>query len=356
MINMICPQCGDELEIDEGFRGGVCRCFNCGMLMTVPDEPDAATQERVQAPPKRRTSAPSKRRSSAPAPRPASAPKPIRAQPVDMSTIDASSVPVARKRRPPRKSVKYSVWGVVGVFVLALIVAIIVTISVLFEKPPEVTPEQIYKEQFALNENPYTKGEPNFIGIDAGKRTVVMIDSSQSFANYIDYLKQMALRSVKTLRADQEIQFIFWRDGAPMAYPEEPRAAGQIKRDMMASQLDQVFATGGMKVAPAFQKAIAEKPDRLIIVAHQVPLPEELTGVADQLKKANIKTYVVLIDYPDPFFKKLAEGTGGQYIDIPAARLRRWYEEFLNQGGQPYTPGQDDAPATTSDATPPATK
>jgi len=348
MINMICPQCGDELEIDEGFRGGVCRCFNCGMLMTVPDDPDAGaeapapTPSRRSAPPKRRSSRSSSRAAAAPAP----APRPIRAQPVDQAMLDtATVVPVARKRKPPRKSVKYGVWGVVGVIMIALVGAVVFGMTLLFEEPPEVTPEDIYQEQFEITGNPYTMGEPNFIGLPVANRTIVMIDSSQAFANYLDYMKQMALRNIKTFGANQQVQFMFWRDGEPKVYPGEPKAAGQIKRDAMAEVFDTIYATGGMKVGPAFNLAITQKPDQITIVCHQTPLPDEMGGVLDALKKNNTKVNVVLINYNDPFFKKLAEETGGKYIEISTGRIRGWYEDFLNQGGQPYVPGEDNAPA-----------
>ena len=37
-LQVRCPRCKDELELDPGFAGGVCRCSSCGALMTVPGE------------------------------------------------------------------------------------------------------------------------------------------------------------------------------------------------------------------------------------------------------------------------------------------------------------------------------
>lgn len=39
MIELECPSCQAVLELDAGFAGGVCRCSNCGTLMTVPADP-----------------------------------------------------------------------------------------------------------------------------------------------------------------------------------------------------------------------------------------------------------------------------------------------------------------------------
>ncbi len=38
MIHLDCPQCGHGMELDEGFLGGVCRCSECGTMVTVPKE------------------------------------------------------------------------------------------------------------------------------------------------------------------------------------------------------------------------------------------------------------------------------------------------------------------------------
>ena len=47
-LELDCPSCGEHLELDAGFAGGVCRCSKCGTLMTVPR--DAGRAERLTAP------------------------------------------------------------------------------------------------------------------------------------------------------------------------------------------------------------------------------------------------------------------------------------------------------------------
>jgi len=46
MIRLNCPQCREELEIDDAFLGGICRCSHCGAMITVPSdlEPEADIQ------------------------------------------------------------------------------------------------------------------------------------------------------------------------------------------------------------------------------------------------------------------------------------------------------------------------
>ena len=36
MISLACTSCKKQLEIDDAFAGGVCRCQHCGTIQTVP--------------------------------------------------------------------------------------------------------------------------------------------------------------------------------------------------------------------------------------------------------------------------------------------------------------------------------
>ncbi|NNM87236.1 MAG: hypothetical protein HKL95_01820, partial [Phycisphaerae bacterium] len=44
-----CHKCSKVLELDDGFRGGVCRCSSCGTLLQVPIEagPTPSTSRRA---------------------------------------------------------------------------------------------------------------------------------------------------------------------------------------------------------------------------------------------------------------------------------------------------------------------
>ena len=42
MIRLRCGNCGETLEVDDAFAGGVCRCSHCGTIQTVPADAAAA--------------------------------------------------------------------------------------------------------------------------------------------------------------------------------------------------------------------------------------------------------------------------------------------------------------------------
>jgi len=45
MIKIKCPKCREGLSLDDGFRGGICRCFHCAAMITVPSEQGADPEE-----------------------------------------------------------------------------------------------------------------------------------------------------------------------------------------------------------------------------------------------------------------------------------------------------------------------
>jgi hypothetical protein len=51
-VHVHCTQCAADLEVDEGFRGGVCRCSSCGTLLAVP--PEGGGEGEGAPPPRRR--------------------------------------------------------------------------------------------------------------------------------------------------------------------------------------------------------------------------------------------------------------------------------------------------------------
>ncbi|MEX2672582.1 MAG: hypothetical protein WD294_10775 [Phycisphaeraceae bacterium] len=53
MVHLICPDCQAELEIDEAFKGSVCRCYTCGSLLSVPESRSEkpARAARPESPP-----------------------------------------------------------------------------------------------------------------------------------------------------------------------------------------------------------------------------------------------------------------------------------------------------------------
>lgn len=48
MIHFDCPNCGERMDIDSGFRGAVARCEKCGALIQVPTKTKAQPKRIVR--------------------------------------------------------------------------------------------------------------------------------------------------------------------------------------------------------------------------------------------------------------------------------------------------------------------
>ena len=248
-IELECPKCSTWLKLDAGFAGGVCRCSNCGTLMTVPADPSNEKAEEVvgrrrplrpgEAPPPARPSRPARPGSPAEAspeapeaaephevesdvyeplePQPQDDPKrrgkksgrqrkPSRAEAADdgeqiLVTKSGKKIRIASQRSIPtaRKS-KRMVVRVVTICVFVGILLSIVAISgvaiyMLSQFDPEKAVEEAIQQQtenfqvqnFAYDRrmSPYDIAEPNVVGYPFRGRTFVIIDGSEGAEKYL---------------------------------------------------------------------------------------------------------------------------------------------------------------------------
>jgi hypothetical protein len=313
MIYLSCPQCTSELEIDDGFRGGVCRCFSCGTLMTVPDDPEHQAPETLSRP-----DSPTEQKKRAAG----GAPKSETYYTKSGRSLDVSgsAVPVASRSR--RRFVVRAV--MIGVFVaiaLGIVATVIIGMNSMKTAKPEYVPE--------VEVNPFLMASPNFMGVPAGDKTVFMADASSAMRNYLDPVKIAMRQGVKSLKPDQQVQVVFWSEAAPIAFPDSLTAARQVPPAVLAGKLEEVYANGGLAAAPAFNRAMLGKPTAVTVVAGRfLPDAAELESIGQQVKKAGVILNVVLIDNTDADLKKIAADTGGKYVEISAGQLQEWYEKF----------------------------
>jgi len=326
MIELTCPKCKSPLEIDDGFRGGVCRCFSCGTLMTVPDEPAAGRAESLTE------SAPIQMQGPAAVERGRTFTT-RSGKTVQLSSKQTSMAPVARR---PRKSVRVAVTAAVLAVAVLLMAGVGVLAYVLFRPPPAAEQADAYADLFDIEQNPFTWTEPNFMGLPAGKANVMLIDSSAAMRHHLDIVKAAVLASLATLGPDRKAQVIFWSEEQPWAYPDQMTPAGNIDRQSLRTAMAQVSASGAPAPEPALAIALEQQPEQITIVARALPNAEQATALADRLKRSKVRLFVVHLDAvetdPDAAaWNKAAKATGGVYAGLNSARLRRWYEESLDQ-------------------------
>lgn len=329
MIDLACPQCDSELEIDDGFRGGVCRCFNCGTLMTVPDDPDQQRPESLSRPDSPDQAA----RATASKTNRMSVYTTNTGRVVKLSTHQIARVPVAQKKR---MGIRIGVMATMGLLVICVVGVVIYGMSLLFTPTPEVTAEVAW--DYNPDANPFLVGDASFVGVPLSDSTILMIDSSAAMRDYLDVVKQAALASVRTMDADQQAQIIFWNESGPKAFPPSPANKSQMNVQSLAKDFQSVYAGGAITALPAFTMALRANPPKIILVAHLLPPVKELQTISGQLQAVGTKLVAVVIDNESRELQTTANDSGGRYISLSGGQLQRWYEDFLNKGGEPITP------------------
>ncbi|MBI1368915.1 MAG: hypothetical protein GC162_09715 [Planctomycetes bacterium] len=346
MIDLACPQCESELEIDDGFRGGVCRCFNCGTLMTVPDDPDANSPESLSRPDSPSSFGPGSTS------RKLSVYRTKTGKTIELSERQISGVPVARKKR---MGVRIGVVSVMIIIVLSVVGVVIYGMSTLFKPKRDVTAVEAWP--YDPDANPFTETRPSFMGIPAGKKTIIMIDASTAMRDYLDVAKQAALAAVSHLGPEHEAQVVFWSESGPRVFPGALTNGSGLSPNALAAQFDSVVAGGALAAPQAFAAALKGNPDKIILVAKLLPSDAELAVIANQVKQTNAVLDVILLDNSNETLNKIAKDTGGEVHEMPAGQIQRWYEKFLRAGGQPITatsggpaaPAKSESPNTPAD-------
>jgi len=124
MIELECPKCEIPLQLDDGYRGGVCRCYECGTMITVPDEDELYRIPEELFIQEEKSGAAATLGST-------TVFRTHRGIELELSNQEVRSIPVAERRaRPPVETGSNSgVWIALGVFGLVIGLAIAVGVS-----------------------------------------------------------------------------------------------------------------------------------------------------------------------------------------------------------------------------------
>jgi len=333
MIDLVCPQCDSDLEIDDGFRGGVCRCFNCGTLMTVPDDPDQQAPESLSRPDTPDEPSRASRSSNM------SVYTTNTGRVVKLSTRQIARVPIAERKR---LGIRIGVMATMGLIVVSVIAVVIYGMSVMFAPKTDVTAQQAW--DYDPDTNPFLVAEPSFFGVPLDSTSVLMIDSSAAMREYLDMVKQAALMSVRTMEPSQNLQIVFWSETGPKAFPSSPAPKSKLDVQQLAEKFQSIYAEGAIRGQSAFTMGLRSNPPTVIMVASMLPPEREMQTIATQLDASGSRLIAVLLGHSSQPLEVIANDSGGKYIEISRGQIQRWYEEFLNKGGEPIVPGFNPAP------------
>lgn len=318
MINLLCPNCSTELEIDDGFRGGVCRCFSCGTLMTVPADPN---QEAQQLSRQERPARPDE---------PGGTYETAAGETVAITDEQLEAIPVAGRRR---YGVRATVIVIFLLIVGALIAGIVVGVQTMLSQQEGPTAGEIAETSLGYDPeaNPFLTDMPNFMGLPLGERTIMMTDGSAAMRDWYGLVSEAMIAGARSLKPEQRTQGVIWREPTPVAYPRDSmRPRSEISLRIMRRRLEEIYAGGGMEAVPAFRKAIDSSPAKIIVTVNMPPMPDTIDQVKQMLINAGVTVDVVGLSTSAKPMEVWAEATDGMYIQLPGGQLRQWFDAYLD--------------------------
>lgn len=379
-IELECPSCQENLELDAGFAGGVCRCFNCGTLMTVPadaqqrpeklirperpggaarrktarpsrpDRPSAPVAPATPAPPKpaasgrpARPDSPGKRPAAPVPPPPPPPPEPEDDEPVEEEAADDGvyqtesgrtvrvdtrrGIPTATKRRVARLAT-YAIFGLVTLLIVGMCVA---AILVLLNQEPPPSKRAIPVETFTYDPavNPLTLDKPNALGLPLRQRSVIVVDASDSSSAWLADANA-ALKAGLTRAGGSEVEVIYAAAAGPQALFSRTRPLADVTAGSLAALQAKVPVSGTASLVDAAKQAAAADPTHIVLITSQRPTDDETTRLRGAVG-----------DKPDLVFDAVAVGREsvalddltkafsglGRYTRLSADQLASWRAE-----------------------------
>lgn len=365
-----CFHCSNILELDEGFRGGVCRCSQCGALLQVPKAtPGQGEKVRPATPPtpgqgqQVRPGEPVSEpglsrgvlgRPAAPLPPPSSAASPVSQgmRTPGENPPGSRAVSDLPNRKPPTESPPYHggsvehparpelpsgynqyLWIFGGVMVLLMIG---VAVGMLFLLPSlrgekGTKPETgVGVGSTVLTSGPRTVEVPNgpaFLGIPmTGKKIVLSIDTGSSFRDRgFEYVLLGVRQAVGTLAADQSLRLALWEETGVRLVPE----AGFVPKDRrtpILEALDSLVAQGATSEIKCIKGSLESGADQVIIVTAKLTLGSD-TSATDlmQYRRTNQRVDVVRVLSPEselmPALEQLTNLTNGKFLVLDQGQL-----------------------------------
>ncbi|MGC4034004.1 MAG: hypothetical protein QM754_20175 [Tepidisphaeraceae bacterium] len=327
MIRLTCANCQTQIEVDDAFAGGVCRCKHCGAIQTVPRRVKSGSGQtvsgKVLAGDEPKTLYTAKARTGL-----SSTPSGLEelAEAVHGSGLSSSGLgnrvggsrgpglPVAPSLKPPKS--KLPLFIGLGIAIVLFILA-----GVIWLMPAESLP--------GLGTTPpagthSATAEPKFAGVTlSGDKVVFLLDRGDATSAFMPALKSLTVNAVRSLGPDRRFQVVLWDNGATDAYPALAAGyASPAEAEKLARWFDGVNTGRSTDVLPALKMALDTSPTTLVLATGKsLQLGPDFakavdTALAARPAKPIVHAFTLGETAPDDPLRTIAESNGGRFTAL----------------------------------------
>ena len=361
-IMVQCHKCSTVLELDDGFRGGVCRCSSCGTLLQVPIEagptasaprrasPDAITTStsRPAAPDRESLAAGSGIGSGMR--RPAAPPTGSGAfagsgglshQPSVGNLAAAPGAPTTKVSRPAAPAAQRApsvqqkprrlgldplvFWSLVAVAVLFLVAVGLVIWQIMGQQYRRRATSANEPSSVSHSKNgSRTPTGPLFLGIPlTGDKIIFSLDGSTANINSFSYVTQGVQEAVATLAPDQRFRVAIWRGKGLKLLP----ARGWLRRGEVKAvrpvlrQVRNLVSYGSSNTLKSMLASLALGGNQVIFVTAKFQMPHGLVAAVEAKRKPGQRLDVISVDGERRELQKLAQQCDGQFHKYSVSEL-----------------------------------
>lgn len=349
-LDIECPSCGEMLELDAGFAGGVCRCSNCGTLMTVPSEagkaeslikPTSSTamgaggldSMGVPDPEPRRSNRASKSKSGK-----GKRGKSKKGRPT-IATIEAGEyrttsgkiIQVEETTRVPmaeskKKQIRMAT-TIVFFSIVAAVVAIAAVAIIMFSGGPgNFVGGGNSDVEYDPAANPYTLTYANVMGLPVQGHTAVVIEASQYSEEWMAQVGDIITAGLSKEMQGGEVALI-GAANKPVLLAGGPPRKLPLKPGELGTWFNKLPAEGEADMSAAIKSALDSKPETLIVIvgyADSANIEAWDALVADQKE---MKVHAVHIGNSSPELQGWMGERGGETVVLSIDQIE-YLKEF----------------------------
>jgi hypothetical protein len=341
-----CFHCNAVLELDEGFRGGVCRCSACGALLEVPRaQGSSKTRVRPASP-----SAVPRPKPVAPSGSATGSSSPPGSRSIDMTGLSSGLAGIERTRPvapareiippvpPPLQTMAsgparrggYAKWIWLGILLLVLIAGVVMGLIYWGMNQGAATiagpaPKAGGKVPTAAG-SASPVGFPMLAGIQlSGKRIIISMDSASSMGESFDYLRRGILRAVEEMDPAQQITVVLWTETGIKTLPRNAFVTSKTSK-ALRDLLESTTPSGASNAEVCIRSTVGliQGADQVLLITAKSELPPVARADAFLRQTKPGAWFDVIRITPGgsaAMLETLANATGGKYVAISPADL-----------------------------------